>query len=121
MNKINAKGLSPFVSAENELRNAAEALKIGNHGKARVCSRRAVGMVVDYYLKNNEKLRPIYGNSFMNNVRGIAADSGIPQKIKSLAEKLIAHTGPDEISGDESIDYANRIIEFYKGKISDSD
>ncbi len=118
MNKINVNGLSAFTAADNELRKAAEAFETGNHGKARVCARRAVGYVAEFYLQTHRELLPLYGRSFMNNLRGIAADENVPDEVRSCAEKLIVHPEFDEIKGDEAINLANKIIAYFKGKIS---
>ncbi len=116
MNKINTNGLSAFTAADNELRKAAEAFEIGNHGKARVCARRAVGYVAEFYLQSHPELIPLYGRSFMNNLRGIAADENVPDEVRNYAEKLIVHPEFDEIKGNEAIDLANKIIAYFKEK-----
>ncbi len=117
MINIETNELSPFIKSEKELENAHEAFAIGNHGKARVCARRAIGYVTEFYLEQHEELLPLYGKSFMNNLRGIINDKNIPSEIRELAQKLIARPEFDEITGNEAIEYAEKIIEYFKKKI----
>lgn len=121
MNKINAtNSLSPLLKAENELNKAKEASDIGNHGKARVCARRAIGFVVEKYLDTHKELIPLYGKSFMNNVRGIANDEQLPEKIRKAAGQLVARPEFDELEGNEAIKLAKTIIDFFTKSMSDN-
>jgi hypothetical protein len=118
MNKINtANSLSPLLKADNELNKAQEAFEIGNHGKARVCARRAIGFIVEEYLKTHEEMLPLYGKSFMNNVRGIANDEQLPDEIREAAQQLIVRPEFDEIPGDEAIRLAKVVTKYFSDKL----
>ncbi len=102
---------SAKANARKELKNAAKAEAEGNHGKARTCARRAIGFVVGVWLEENPD--PRYGKSFMNHLRGIAADEKIPDEIKAAAKELIKRPQCDEINGNEAIENANIVIDYF--------
>ncbi len=102
-----------FANARKELANAQKADREGNHGKARTCARRAIGFVVGVWLEENPD--PRYGKSFMNHLRGIVADEKIPEEIKEAAKELIKRPHFDEILGEEAIESANEIIDYFSG------
>ena len=103
---------SALANARKELANAKKAHDEGNHGKARTCARRAVGFVVGVWLEDNPDRR--YGKSFMNHLRGILADEKIPDEIKEAAQELVKRPQFDEILGEEAIESANEIIDYFK-------
>ena len=102
---------SAMANARKELRNAEKAAAEGNHGKARTCSRRAVGFVVGVWLEENPDRR--YGKSFMNYLRGILVDEKIPADIKQAGGELVKRPQCDEINGDEAISNAEKIIGYF--------
>ncbi len=104
-----------MANARKELANAEKASNEGNHGKARTCARRAVGFVVGVWLEENPDSR--YGKSFMNHLRGIVADEAIPPEIKEAAQELIKRPHFDEILGDEAMESANTIIDYFAEKL----
>jgi hypothetical protein len=121
MNKINGtNSLSPLLKADNEINKAREAFEIGNHGKARVCARRAIGFIVEEYLKTHEYLLPLYGKSFMNNLRGIANDEQLPDKIRNAAQQLVVRPKFDEIPGDKAIQFAKIVMKYFGDKLNNN-
>jgi hypothetical protein len=80
-------------SVELEMKRAEEAERIGNHGKARTCARRAVGMAVSE-LKKFGLLRG-YEEDFMRQVRRLADDLGMNQKVREAAKRLSARIAVD--------------------------
>ncbi len=96
-----------------ELNRAAEALKEGNDGMARVCARRASGIAITYWLQNNP--REGYGESAMNQLRSIQKDETVPEEIKEAAERLTTHVKnkSDSPFSDNPIEDAKVIIEYF--------
>ncbi len=106
---------SALANAHKELRNAEKANTEGNHGKARTCARRAIGFVVGVWLEENPD--PRYGRSFMNHLRGIIADEKMPEEIKEATRELLKRPQFDEILGDEAIESANVVIDYFVEKL----
>ena len=50
----------------------------------------------------------------MNHLRGILADEKIPDEIKEAAQELVKPPQFDKILGEEAIESANEIIDYFK-------
>lgn len=71
---------------EQELAAAEEALKIGNHGKVRVCGRRTVTLAQDVWLAK-QSAKTFRGDA-MAHLRRIQQDLSILLPIRQTAERL---------------------------------
>ncbi|TSA19258.1 hypothetical protein D4R75_10280 [bacterium] len=94
-----------------ELQRAAEAGRNANLGKARTSARRAVGIAVtELQRKLPEKQ---YGRDFIGQLRGIAADESIPEKVRFAADRLQTRLSTDfESPSRQPIDDAKIVIDF---------
>jgi len=75
-----------LMNIDVELSRARQAVEEGNVGMARVCARRACGNAISFWLQNNT--RHSYGDSAMNQLRGIQSDDTVPKGVKDAAERL---------------------------------
>jgi hypothetical protein len=97
-----------------ELDNAQHAVSVGNIGKARVCCRRAIGVVVSNYTSE-------YGSDAMNIVNNLAKNvSGVlPDEIQEYAIEL-ARGFRHELHGHQlesnPINITQKIIDYFIGK-----
>ena len=73
--------------ANVELSTAAEALDAGNHGKARVCARRAVGFFIQAIAPT---LASDTGAHSMANLRWLHEDPALPEELRNAARRLLA-------------------------------
>ncbi len=103
-----------FAQGERELSSVQPHLAEGNHGKVRTICRRAAGFYLGGLLEIIPKAN--YGNSFMNNLRGLQRDTEVPEQIRLSAEKLVVHTNSEQISGEEAVKCAEMIINYCKEK-----
>lgn len=71
---------------EQELVVAAAAWKDGNHGKARVCARRAVARATEDWL--TRRPTPRWRGDAMEHLRQIQQDASFPLPIRQAAERL---------------------------------
>ncbi|MBA3967080.1 MAG: hypothetical protein H0X47_15170 [Nitrospirales bacterium] len=71
---------------EQALAAAEEALKIGNHGKARVCARRAVALADDVWLPKQSD--QTFRGGALAHLRRIQQDLSMPIPIRQAAERL---------------------------------
>ncbi len=72
---------------EDELRAAEAARAAGNEGKARVCARRAAGIVIGVYLQR--KGWPDPGPSAYDRLRFLADRPEVPAAARRIVEHLI--------------------------------
>ena len=75
-----------FEQIEKEFETAREALKTGNDGKARVCSRRAAGQAITWFLTQNP--RQGWGTDSMGQLSRLKNDPMFPQEIREAAVRL---------------------------------
>ncbi len=78
--------MTQLVLIEQELAAAKEALKIGNEGKARVCTRRAVALADEAWLAKQSD-QPFRGDSLAH-LRRIQQDLSLPLSVREAAERL---------------------------------
>ena len=71
---------------EQELAAAQAAQQNGNHGKARVCARRAVALATESWLARLP-YPPWHGDA-MEHLRRIHQDASLPLPIRQAAERL---------------------------------
>ena len=82
---------------EQELAAAQAAQQDGNHGKARVCARRAVALATEAWLAGLP--HPPWHGDAMEHLRRIQQDDSLPLPIRQAAERLSTpvtrqHTAP---------------------------
>ena len=82
---------------EQELAAAQVAQQDGNHGKARVCARRAVALATEGWLARLPD--PPWQGDAMEHLRHIQQDASLPLPIRQAAERLSTpvtrqHTAP---------------------------
>ena len=73
-----------------ELQKLEYATRIHNYGMARVCGRRASGMVIGYWLEKEPRSED-YGTSYMSHIKALAADEEIHPDVRAAANRLIAN------------------------------
>lgn len=76
----------PATLIEQELAAAQAAQQDGNHGKARVCARRAVARATDAWLARLPS--PRWRGDAMAHLRQIQQDASLPFPIRQAAERL---------------------------------
>jgi len=89
--------MRPTTLIEQELTAAEAAQQNGNHGKARVCARRAVALATEAWLARLP-YPPWHGDA-MAHLRHIQQDASLPLPIRQAAERLSTpvtrqHTAP---------------------------
>ena len=75
-----------YARVEWELVRAKQAIQDGNDGMARVCSRRAVGAIVEAWM--TVEYDPLYGTHTMSALRGLTQDEHMPPEIQEAANRL---------------------------------
>lgn len=75
-----------------ELKRAIDARNAGNEGMARVCARRAAGMIVEEYLKRTNN--PIHTSSALTLLKSSALEQLSPE-IRERIEHFLIHVTPD--------------------------
>ena len=78
--------MTPAAMIEQELAAAQAAQQDGNHGKARVCARRAVARATEAWLARLPL--PRWGGDAMAHLRQIQQDASFPLPIRQAAERL---------------------------------
>lgn len=78
---------------ESEIANAQTARLAGNEGKARVCARRAAGLVAAEYLHRN--LLPLSGPSAYDHLRRLQSLPGLPTQSTEIVERLLLRVSKD--------------------------
>jgi hypothetical protein len=69
-----------------ELETAREAARAGNHGRARVCARRAAGLAIGAYLKKHSTVDP--GPDALRQLTYVRDGAEFPDEIRSAAHRL---------------------------------
>lgn len=101
-----------------EIENALSARLQGNEGKARVCARRAAGIVAGEYLYRRKM--PMPGSSAYSRLKYLANATGIDQNIRDIAGHFILHITPEHnlpISADlvaEALQLAETLLGYTK-------
>ena len=78
--------MTPATLIEQELAAAQAAQQDGNHGKARVCARRAVARATEAWF--TRLLLPRWRGDAMAHLRQIQQDASFPLPIRQAAERL---------------------------------
>ena len=78
--------MRPATLIEQELAAAQAAQQNGNHGKARVCARRAVARATEAWLARLPS--PRWRGDAMAHLRQIQQDASFPLPIRQAAERL---------------------------------
>jgi len=77
---------------ENELAAATSARESGNEGQARVCARRAAGVVIGEYLRRQALPAPA---TALDRLRLLASDPAFSPEIHALAGRFLVRLNPD--------------------------
>ncbi|THJ11773.1 MAG: hypothetical protein CAF43_003605 [Nitrospira sp. CG24C] len=112
--------MTPATLIEQELAAAQAAQQCGNHGKARVCARRAVACATEAWIARLPI--PRWRGDAMAQLRHIQQDASFPLPIRQAAERLSTpvthqHTAPFTT---EPIADARLIIAYFGNTTSDS-
>ncbi|HEV8537812.1 MAG TPA: hypothetical protein VGR15_02715 [Bacteroidota bacterium] len=75
-----------FDQVEKEFAAAGEAQRAGNHGKVRVCARRAVGHAISWFLSRLPQ--DGWGVDAMSRLERLREDTGFPREVREAAERL---------------------------------
>lgn len=78
---------------ETELRQAQFARQDGNEGKARVCARRAAGILAGEYLAHHGL--PPGGPSAYDRLRSLHAVSSLPDPVRAIVSHFLVRITPD--------------------------
>jgi len=78
--------MTPAALIEQEIAAAQAAQQDGNHGKARVCARRAVALATEAWLARLPLQR--WRGDAMAHLRQIQRDASFPLPIRQAAERL---------------------------------
>ncbi len=81
---------TPF---QKELDQAQAARSQGNEGKARVCARRAAGLLIAEYLQRRGLAQP--GPSAYDQIRCLDGLAGLPPGVREVASHLLVRINPD--------------------------
>jgi len=74
------------ASIRRELQAAETARAIGNHGKARVCARRAAGTAIGYWLARHPER--VWGTDAMTRLGRVREDTTFPAEVRQAALRL---------------------------------
>jgi len=101
------------LEAKEELRRGREAENQGNHGRARVCARRAVGAVLaEYHRSNKEATQSTDAVSLLKN---FLVDSSLPDEVAEAGKRLVERVRPDFSSASlKPLEDAESIIKYVK-------
>lgn len=80
------------INFENELKAADEARRLGNEGRARVCARRALGIVIGEYLLRSG-VEP-QGASAYDRVKNLLLQPDLPPEIGEAVEHFLLRVTP---------------------------
>ncbi len=69
-----------------ELAIALSAQANGNHGRARVCARRAAGVAIGWYLRMIPHQG--WGENVMSRLEHLKADNSFPENVRDAADRL---------------------------------
>jgi hypothetical protein len=81
------------IRFNRELEQAQSARASGNEGKARVCARRAAGIVIEAYYSQQGNHLP--GPSAYNHLRFLAENSQVSQQVREVAAHFLVKTDPN--------------------------
>lgn len=99
------------TSFESELATGLAARESGNEGRARVCARRAAGVVIGEYLQRNDIPVPA---TALDRLRMLASDPDFSNEVRELAGRFLVRLTPDyqlPIEADLLVD-ARRLAEI---------
>ena len=78
---------------DNEIQNAYKARQDGNEGRARVCARRAAGLVAEQYL--HKRQIPVSGPSAYDHLRCLQSVPDLPHQAVEISERLLLRVTKD--------------------------
>ena len=99
---------------QTEMEAAQKAWADKNDGRARACARRAVGILLREIEIKKQKRSP--RSSSIEQLRSVAANNEIPEKIKKAAQRLVTNVN-DRLSPDftlHPINDAQILIDYFK-------
>ncbi len=82
-------------SYETELKKAQASREQGNEGMARVCARRAAGIVLRAYYAAQGKSLP--GSSVMNHLKMLADSQDEPGEVRAVCRHFTLRITPDHV------------------------
>jgi len=103
---------------ERELALARGAVREGNHGKARTCARRAVGIAATALQTHNDAYR--LGPDFIRQIRTIAHDDRFSEEARGAADRLGARLSENFTSPSGApVDDATLLVDEILRKMED--
>lgn len=78
---------------QNELHQADTARAAGNEGMARVCARRAAGIIIGEFFRRRGGIQP--GPSAYDRLKFLRQQSEISQKVRQVAEHFLVRITPE--------------------------
>ncbi len=76
-----------------EINEAISSRENGNEGRARVCARRAAGLVAAQYLLKNQV--SIDGFSAYDSLRALNSQPNLPDPVKEIIDRMLMRVSPD--------------------------
>ena len=85
-------------SFEREITAARSARNTGNEGRARVCARRAAGIVINEYLRVNN--HPIDSSNAYDIIKIFSSQPDLPNNLREISEHFLERVNQDfQLSG----------------------
>jgi hypothetical protein len=81
------------IKFREELDRAETVLRQGNEGMARVCARRAAGILIGQYIQENDL--PQAGPSAYDRLKYLASQPDLPSKVREVAEHFLVRITPE--------------------------
>jgi len=98
---------------DKEFTQAEQARGEGNDGMVRVCSRRAAGVAIRFWLQQHP--RKFWGMDAMNQLRNVHLDQSVPLGIRSAARRLTSRITSEFAPPhqEDPVEDSKRIIEHF--------
>ncbi|MEJ2710281.1 MAG: hypothetical protein P8074_21905 [Anaerolineales bacterium] len=81
------------IKFREELERAEAARRAGNEGMARVCARRAAGILIGQYIQEHDL--PRVGPSAYNRLKYLAARHELPSQVREVAGHFLVRITPE--------------------------
>jgi hypothetical protein len=94
---------------DRELARAKEARSKGNEGMARVCARRAAGVVVRAYFQRRGMVLP--GKNVLNFLQALAGSSIESEPVREVSRHFLLRITPDHVLP-EDVDLIADVMQF---------
>jgi hypothetical protein len=100
------------MEISRELEAARKAESIGNAGMARVCSRRAAGIALAFWLQHNP--RHGWGTDALSRLKSVQTETSLPESVRNAALRLTTRLAKDFTSpATQPVEDATIIINYF--------